>query len=144
MSKPITSKLIREELRILADVKQEITEKLYTAALHGQKYVYLGDFTIPRSLEEIRKIIIDYSLGKVEITKDRNICNDKVYTNIDIWRRAREIDQYLLDGVLQFFENGKIYIEVETKYDRDILLERGFSIDEYKDNTIKVFIEKGK
>lgn len=142
MSKPITSELIKEDIEILKQVKQDIIEKLYVAALHGKKYIYLGDFYIPRSLEEIRKIIIDYSLAKVEMDKDRDILKDKVYTKIDIWRRAREIEQYLLDGVLNFFEDGYIFIPLETKYDEHILIERGFGIDKCEDNTIKVFLKK--
>lgn len=138
---PITVDLVKQDLKILNEVKWKMVHELFKQGLLGRKYVYLGDFYIPRSLEELRKIVIDYNIGSIEEPEDRDIAKVKVYTNVDIWKRAREIDQFLLDGLLELFKNDNITINKETEYDVEIIKIRGFDFSE-RDGKLIITVPK--
>lgn len=138
---PITVDLVKQDLEILNEVKWNMIHELFKQGLLGYKYMYLSDFCIPRSWEELRKIIIDYNIGRIEEPEDRNIARVKVYTDIDIWKRAREIDQFLLDGLLELFKNDNITINKETEYDVEIIKIRGFDFSE-RDGKLIITVPK--
>lgn len=138
---PIMADTMRKDIDILAKTKKRIADILHKQALLGFEFVYLGDILIPRPGEEIRKLIVDYSLGRMEEPESKDINDIKIYTNIDICKRARVIDQFLIDGNIQFFEKGHIYITKETEWDEEIIQVRGFDLN-YCGDKLEIFIPK--
>ena len=139
--RPIMVDMMKKDISILIETKKKLVKILHNQALLGHEFIYLGDIFISRPMEELRKIIADYTLGKIEEPEDRDISKVKVYTNIDIWRRARVIDQFLSDCNVEFFEKGYINIDKETEWDMEIIHIRGFDFN-IRDGKLMIFIPK--